>query len=213
MGLNDPINESGGRVPPFLVKYPWIFYPIFLVIFMSPMNNGKPYKLILEHTFLRTLLYGGGVIMGFSYGIAGIILCVTKPFSTATAMAGSLQKCVYTTLLPVGLLMGLFHIYMMYTRLTQSTLGNAKTILACSLVQIVWLIIIFAWLKEVFTYIKAYDTAQVSALRISAGMVVFSSGIILTIMAARVFIFLSCSEDIGCFDDRYCGGGPLYIAS
>lgn len=209
---------------------------MFVVVFASNkilsdkallLWRGGIKRAIAKHDVKRTVLYACGPIMGGSYCLAGFIGVIVRPFDEERCGSSGdvdyLQQFVYTTLFPVGTLMGLFHIPMFAARygtkltgamdknekgeLKGQTIGNAGVIMSCSMAQLWWLIIYFTWFRSVLEECKskAADAPILSMLILSG----FATGIILSIMCARIVISLracaSTTPTIDEFDWIYCG--------
>eukprot|EP00747_Dinoflagellata_sp_TGD_P110108 gnl/TRDRNA2_/TRDRNA2_170863_c0_seq3.p1 gnl/TRDRNA2_/TRDRNA2_170863_c0~~gnl/TRDRNA2_/TRDRNA2_170863_c0_seq3.p1 ORF type:complete len:214 (+),score=21.66 gnl/TRDRNA2_/TRDRNA2_170863_c0_seq3:72-713(+) len=197
-----------------LVQYPYIFYPCFIIIFMSPLNKPEPFRKIPVRKVWRTILYLAGCVMGSGYFVAGLVAAIYKPFTEESCGTSDdvwyLQLYIYSTLMPVGLLMGLFHIAMARARLGAkegegSTIGNGRVVLACCSVQAVWLAIWYSWLSTATTLCEAAAFDR-GALGTTLGITCFSSCIIGSILLVRLGVFLFVGCDCDKFDEAYCGG-------
>lgn len=140
-----------------ILQLSWVYIPIVVAVFFSPVNQHVP-KVIKHVGGWRLFLYAGGVFMGLSYSISGLILAVQRPFSPMPVLVlvkemlrgrlglgQALQAYVYFLLLPLGL--GLFfgHIYMLYLRMSGCSIGDHVNIGACVCMQAVFLMGWMLW--------------------------------------------------------------------
>lgn len=202
------------------VHYSWVFYFAFIAIFMSPLNSNES-KVITAPSTYRTLLYLGGCLMGICYCVAGVIVAVERPFATGggsplehlralfrfKADDGDILQCyAYIMLIPVGGLMGIFHVFMMATRLSGCTLGNKQNMSACTGMQTMWLMIWLAWFVRGRIFQARNGPVGGKHLWTALSLTLLGSCIIVVSMLARLVFLIESDGDTIQFNSLYTGG-------
>merc|ERR1719424_765256 len=191
-----------------LLHYPYIFYVAFPIINLLPLNHGGGGRLIATRKLWRTVLYLSGILMGCCYSASGILAVVTQPFAECTGGEKDyLMWGIYTTFLPVGLIMGGFHIVFMKQRMGPkegegTALADAPTLICCVMGQSVFLAIWYAWLSNVRESCGGFGVAP-----FTIGLSCAGSFIIVSIICFRLVMYVQSGFDSEKFAEAYTGAG------
>merc|ERR1719265_1984647 len=130
--------------------------------------------------------------MGMAYFLAALVATFSQPFSecTETPEKDYLMFYIYTTLLPVGLIMGAFHVVFLIQRQGPkpgegSCIADGPTVLCCVLGQSYWIAIWISWVIAILNTCGSFSVAPVT-LSLSC----FASCIIFSVNLLRLVLFV-----------------------
>lgn len=213
-------------VVPFLLRYPYVFHLAFIALFASPLNNGAPFKVIPLRAMWRTILYLTGIVMGAAYTVGFLAYVVSGafsggPFGQCEGATDNLRwyfnQYVLSTGFPVGAAMMLFHVSFMQIRMgaregAGCSLGNAQVIIACALVQFLYISIWATFAYEVTTACGGFGGA-LAAGPLTICCTAFGTSCILLVMLVRAVVafkvFAVDGGDCQGFQKAYCGCGSV----
>mmetsp|Transcript_23346 Transcript_23346/g.42796 ORF Transcript_23346/g.42796 Transcript_23346/m.42796 type:complete len:198 (+) Transcript_23346:2-595(+) len=192
---------------------------MFLIIFMSPLNHGGGGRKIPIRSTWRYVMYVFGIVMGICYASSAFIGTFSRPFETCaeTPEKDYLMFYIYTTLLPVGAIMGAFHVVFLIQRQGPkpgegACIADGPTVLCCVLGQAYWIAIWASWIVAVLNSCGGFHVAP-----LTLGLSCAGSTIIFGITLLRLTMFIQAGGNCAAFAQAYTGAnfegsGFLYSA-
>lgn len=208
----------------FLLRFPYIFHLVFVAVLKSPLNKPAPYKVIEKREAWRSALYMSGIVMGFCYTCGFLCYIISSPtsggsFAMCSGMTDTISWymniVVYTTGFPVGVAMMIFHFSFRSTRMGPReglgcTLSNGMVLVACCLVQALYVAIVYNFISTANQVCAAeggaFAHAPLTSYLTSAG-----NTIILLVWMLRLSIAINVfavkQGDCNAYKKAYCGAG------